>query len=188
MKIQKENSLLVVIDMQDFILKLIKNATPYSTQQVIDKNEKLIDCAEKLAIPVAFITVTKKILPQKWQEKMTKLAIKSDLIAHENGNCYTKYKPSAYTIPEFRAFLEKNNIETIILSGIITSNGVRNTARDLLTAGYKVIIIVDAMTDRSKKAHDNAIAELESLGASSRTAHFPFELAQGSKEKICHQN
>ena len=176
MKLNKETTLLVVIDLQAFLLKLLKKAEPYPPDQVLATNEKLITMLTKVAIPSALVSVTQKFLPDKLRRKSTQLAISKGLMAQSTVTTYTKYQPSAYTIPELRAFLDHQNIETIILTGIVTHNGVLKTAKDLLAAGYQVILIEDATTARTRKLHDRSLADLKALGVVIQTSDFSIEV------------
>jgi nicotinamidase-related amidase len=162
---------ILVIDMQHFLLRFAKHAEPYSGNQVLANANKLIELAENMALPVALIAVTQKFLPRRLRDKMTQLAIKKELMADKAATLYTKYQPSAYSIPELQDFLNKNQIETVMLSGIVSNNGVLKTAKDFLSAGYKVILIEDAMIARTQKLHDQSIFELETLGASIQTTN-----------------
>lgn len=59
----------------------------------------------------------------------------------------------------------------LILTGLLTSSGVRQTAEAALRRGHAVTIISDACADRSEQRHERALAELRAAGASACTAH-----------------
>ena len=176
MKLNKQTTLLLVIDLQPFLLKLLKKAKPYAPDQVLETNEKLITMMTNAEIPSVLVSVTQKFLPRKLRQKSTHLAVSKDLLSHSKVTTYTKYQPSAYTIPELRDFLEQQNIETTILTGVVTNNGVFKTAKDLLSAGYKVIVMEDAATARTQKLHDQSIEKLKALGATIQTSDFLIDM------------
>lgn len=151
---------------------MLKKAEPYPPDQVLATNEKLLTTLTNAGISSALVSVTQKFLPQKLRQKSTQLAISKELMAQSTVTTYTKYQPSAYTIPELRAFLDHQNIETIILTGIVTNNGVLKTAKDLLAAGYQLIVIEDATTARTRKLHDRSLENLKALGAVVQTSDF----------------
>ncbi|CCK18828.1 isochorismatase family protein [Lactococcus laudensis] len=176
MKPNKQHTLLLVIDLQKFLLKLLKKAEPYPPAQVLETNEKLITMMTSKGIPSALVSVTQKFLPQKYRQKSSQLALSKDVMAPSLIETYTKYQPSAYSIPELRHFLEHHPIDTIIITGIVTNNGVLKTAKDFLSAGYQVIVIEDATTARTKKLHDRSITELKKLGAIVQSSDLAVEI------------
>ncbi|GFH39991.1 cysteine hydrolase family protein [Lactococcus insecticola] len=159
-----KNTLLVVIDMQNTIVKMAKNAQPHSGSDVLANNEKLIQAANDANIPVAIVTVTKKYLPKALQEKMLTLALSQSLLTTPNISYYTKYEPSACSIPELREVIKSQKIETVILTGLVTNNGVYKTYLDLTEqTSVKVIPVEDAMSARSEKLHTEAINQMANL-------------------------
>jgi nicotinamidase-related amidase len=56
--------------------------------------------------------------------------------------------------------LKKREITQLVLAGISTSIGVEGTARAASELGYNLIFATDAMTDKSKDAHDNSIRNI----------------------------
>lgn len=49
--------------------------------------------------------------------------------------------------------LRRRGIETIILSGVATTNGVYATALDAFQHGYHIVLAEDACSDRDKESH-----------------------------------
>jgi nicotinamidase-related amidase len=170
MNLNKETTLFIAIDMQDFILNMGKNTAPYTASAILEKNEELIKAMHEQGIATALVNVTKKILPKPVREKMLKLSFKEELLNHELSAIYTKYQPSAYAIPELKAYLEEHKIETVVITGLVTNNGVLNTVKDLVPAGYNVIAVEDAMSARTKELHDEGIAELKTMATVASSA------------------
>lgn len=54
--------------------------------------------------------------------------------------------------------------------------GFFKTAKDLLAAGYQVILIEDATTARTRKLHDRSLADLKALGVVIQTSDFSIEV------------
>lgn len=65
----------------------------------------------------------------------------------------TKYNPSAFFGTSLDLQLRRRQIDTIILSGVATSNGVYATALDAFQRGYHVIMVEDACGDRDFELH-----------------------------------
>lgn len=52
-----------------------------------------------------------------------------------------------------------------------TSIGVESTARSAYDLGYNVVLVTDAMTDRTPEAHDNSVSRIfPRLGETATTA------------------
>ncbi|MDR0846198.1 MAG: cysteine hydrolase [Lactobacillales bacterium] len=160
-----ENTAVVAIDMQKGILKLAaKKAVPHTVEELVASNEAVIKAALASSAPVILITVSKHYFPRGFAKRFKTLAFSEEILG-SHGICeFTKYEPSAYSVSSFREYLEANQVKTIILTGVATSNGVLKTARDLVEHGYKVITVEDATDDMSLERHNKAITELKQLG------------------------
>lgn len=65
----------------------------------------------------------------------------------------TKHTPSAFFGTDLDLQLRRRGIDTIVLSGITSSNGVYATALDAFQHGYHLYIVSDATTDRDSDLH-----------------------------------
>ncbi|OJG46113.1 hypothetical protein RV04_GL001279 [Enterococcus hermanniensis] len=66
----------------------------------------------------------------------------------------TKHNPGAFFGTDLDLQLRRRGIDTIILSGVSTSNGVYATALDAFQYGYKLYIVEDATADRDTEMHN----------------------------------
>lgn len=66
----------------------------------------------------------------------------------------TKHNPGAFFGTDLDLQLRRRGIDTIILSGVSTSNGVYATALDAFQYGYKLYIVEDATADRDTEIHN----------------------------------
>jgi nicotinamidase-related amidase len=67
--------------------------------------------------------------------------------------------------------LRRGGLDTIVLAGIATTYGVESTARFAYEYGYQQIFAEDAMSDRSKEAHNSSIEfVLKRMGRVRKTA------------------
>jgi len=69
----------------------------------------------------------------------------------------TKTTYSPFTRTDLEKRLSKESIDTLILSGLITSQCVNTTARDASDLGYFVYQIEDALTDYDDDFHEKAL-------------------------------
>ena len=65
----------------------------------------------------------------------------------------TKHNPGAFFGTDLDLQLRRRGIDTIILSGLTTSNGVYATALDAFQHGYHLYIVEDATSDRDPDLH-----------------------------------
>ncbi len=80
------------------------------------------------------------------------MAIATDDTA-SNVVTVTKHNPGAFFGTDLDLQLRRRGIDTIILSGLTTSNGVYATALDAFQHGYHLYIIEDATSDRDPDLH-----------------------------------
>lgn len=66
----------------------------------------------------------------------------------------TKHNPGAFLGTDLDLQLRRQGIDTIILAGVSTSNGVYATALDAFQYAYHVIVAEDACADRDIEKHD----------------------------------
>jgi hypothetical protein len=71
---------------------------------------------------------------------------------------------SAWSSEALRERLAALSARDLILFGIETHIGVAHTAEDLLAAGYRVHVVVDACLARREQDADRALARLDRLG------------------------
>ncbi|MCJ1979347.1 isochorismatase family protein [Lactococcus carnosus] len=80
------------------------------------------------------------------------MAIATDDTA-SNVVTVTKHNPGAFFGTDLDLQLRRRGIDTIILSGLTTSNGVYATALDAFQHGYHLYIVEDATSDRDPDLH-----------------------------------
>ena len=56
--------------------------------------------------------------------------------------------------------LRRRGVTQVFVTGVATSGGVESTARSAHDYGYNVVVIVDAITDRSADAHDHCMQRI----------------------------
>ncbi len=89
----------------------------------------------------------------------------------------TKKQWGAFYGTDLDLRLRRGGLDTIVLAGIATSYGVESTARFAYEYGYQQIFAEDAMSDRSREAHDSSIEfVLKRIGRVRKTADILNEL------------
>lgn len=155
---------LVMIDLQQGIL-FTGEWAPYSGEDILAKNEQLAAALNETAALITLVNVEAETfrylypyhelgdtpvmdLPDDYSKLVMKIA--TDETA-KNIVKITKHNPSAFFGTDLDLQLRRRGIDTLILTGVSTSNGVYATALDAYQHGYHLIIVEDACSDREQE-------------------------------------
>ena len=72
----------------------------------------------------------------------------------------TKHRVGAFHGTSLDKLLADHGVTQVFLTGIATGSGVEATARSAHDLGYHVVIVTDAVTDRSPEAHSYCLTHL----------------------------
>jgi nicotinamidase-related amidase len=154
---------LIVIDLQKGIVS-IPGADPMN--EIIDRSAKLANAFRRRNLPVILVNVNpsgatpagrtdfvrpKMSLPPDWADLIPELEVKP------TDHLVTKHRPGAFINTDLDAYLRSRNATQVFITGVATTVGVESTARSAYDHGYNVVLVTDAMTDRSPDAHRHAI-------------------------------
>ncbi len=154
---------LVVIDLQKGILSF---PTAHPSADVLTKAAALADAFRRRGLPVVLVNVAGRApgrtevalnlsqLPPDWTE------LAPELNRQPQDHVVTKRTMGAFTGTDLEAHLKSLGVTQIVLAGIATSSGVESTARHAYELGFNVTLVVDAMTDMSREAHDNSVTRV----------------------------
>ena len=182
----------VAIDMQKGI---VNNGTlsPHTTASILTNNDWLASTLKHTAALKVLVNVDISTFPYLSQQtdmggmtasvppEFTDLLLKDSLKDTDNMLTITKYNPSAFFGTSLDLQLRRRGIETIILSGVATTNGVYATALDAFQHGYHIVIAEDACSDRDKESHQLFIKKIFPKTARVRSTKQIIEAIQQSK-------
>lgn len=151
MNISIENSVLIVVDVQGKLARLV-----YESDRMIRQLQTLIRGITTLGMP---ILVTEQY-PKGLGKTIDELAL---LLA--DAPCLEKDAFSCCGEESFLRRLEGLGRSHAILCGIEAHVCVYQTARDLLGRGFGVSLVTDAVSSRLRENRDLAIGKIQSLGA-----------------------
>ncbi|MDN6518115.1 MAG: isochorismatase family protein [Enterococcus sp.] len=155
---------LVVIDLQKGIMET-GELQPYSASEVVEKNNQLAAALKNTAGWVTLVTVdpttmqllnpegsgkTYADIPSVFTESVMPIAQDVDA---KNVLKIMKHNPGAFFGTDLDVQLRRRKVDTILLTGVATTNGVYATALDAYQHGYNVIIVEDACADRDAELH-----------------------------------
>lgn len=183
----------VAIDMQKGI---VNNGTlsPNTAASILTNNDLLAKALKHTVVLKVLVNVDISTFPYLSQQtdmggmtaasvppEFTDLLLKDSLKDTDNMLTITKYNPSAFFGTSLDLQLRRRGIETIILSGVATTNGVYATALDAFQHGYHVVLAEDACSDRDKESHQLFINKIFPKTARIRSTKQIIEAIQQSK-------
>ncbi|GAA1793186.1 isochorismatase family protein [Nocardioides hankookensis] len=154
---------LVVIDLQQGIVAL---PTAHPTGPVVARSAALAQAFRTQGLPVVLVNVTgaapgrtdaQRTAPPRpapgpdWADLVDELAVADDDIL------VTKQRIGAFIGTDLHAELSRRGVTQVVLTGVATGSGVEATARSAHDHGYHVVLVTDAMTDRSAEVHDHSV-------------------------------
>jgi len=149
-RIVRANAALAVIDIQERLLPMI-----FEGERVVRNTVRLIKGARVLGIPVLVTEQYKKGLGA------TTPAIAAEI---EGLTQMEKIAFSACGAAGFEQALKKKKVSDVILCGIEAHVCVSQTCLDLLDKGFRVFVVVDAMSSRTTDNHFIAVERMRDAG------------------------
>lgn len=148
--LNKEEAVLMIIDIQERLIPVMKDR-----EHVIKNTSNLISIANRLNIPLIVTEQYPKGLGNTVNE------INSNL----KGNpIIEKISFTGFT-EEVRDALIKTERNKIIITGMETHVCVFQTVRDLLSHGYHVFLVADAVCSRTRENYLNGLSLMSEMGA-----------------------
>jgi nicotinamidase-related amidase len=166
---------LVLIDLQRGIVGL---PTAHPAGEIVARSASLAKAFRARGFPVVLVNVTgaapgrtdagwpKMQLPPNWTELV------AELDQQPGDILISKQRWGAFLGTSLADQLEARGVTQIVLGGVATSIGVESTARSAFDLGYNVVLVTDAMTDRSEESHRHSVeAIFPRLGETTATAN-----------------
>jgi nicotinamidase-related amidase len=147
----RQESLLLIIDIQQALFKAID-----SWERKVRRTGQLIQAANTLDIPILLTEQYKQGLGETYPELLKE--IKSSTI-------FQKEYFSACMEPGFLATIQSFNRNKIVVAGMETHVCVLQTCLDLISSGFQVHLVADAVASRANENRDIAISLLRQAGA-----------------------
>tara|TARA_Y100001968_G_scaffold217938_1_gene200581 strand:+ start:61036 stop:61599 length:564 start_codon:yes stop_codon:yes gene_type:complete len=146
----ERNSLLLIIDVQEKLIKAILNK-----DHIIFNIKKLIEVTRILNMDILFSEQN----PEKLGNTLNELS------NEYQDKIFSKKKFSCANFHKLNEVLESHPIKNILLCGIETHVCIQQTALELKSKGYNIFICVDAVGSRNPIDHNIALKRLEYSGA-----------------------
>ena len=143
---------LAVIDVQEKLIPLVPGF-----ERIVWNIERLLDGAKILSVPVIATEQYPKGLGPTVPSIAKRLECSDEKIAFSAAACAPIKQ------------LAEQGVSRVLLAGIESHVCVQQTALDLLAAGYRVYVAVDAVGARYEIDHDVALRRMESTGVTLTT-------------------
>lgn len=165
--LKKDNSLLIVIDIQE------------AFRDIMEKYDFVVKRADILMKSAKIMNIS-TILTEQYPKGLGKTATE---LLDNSYRLFEKTKFSIFT-KEIKKEIKKSKKKNIIIAGMESHVCVLQSTRDLLNNGYNVFIAEDALCSRRKFNHKNAIRQMDKWGANiSNTESILFDMLVNSKDE-----
>lgn len=132
--------------------------------EIVARTAQLARAFRERGLPVVLVNVTGVApgrtdagkfnlasLPPDWAELVPELQRQA------GDHVVSKQRVGAFIGTGLDNYLRERGVTQIFLTGVATSAGVESTARSAYDHGYNVVLVTDAMTDRSAEAHRHSV-------------------------------
>ena len=165
---------LVVVDLQNGFTDP-ESPSGSNLDGVMAATARLLAAARAARLPIAFTAV--RFHPSlrdgtTWLRKMPGMdnlvegsswsEIDSRVAPLGDEPVWAKRAPSAFFGTPLHPFLVSEGVDTLIVAGCVTSGCVRATVVDAISQGYRPIIPLEAVGDRSAGVHQAALFDMDS--------------------------
>ncbi|MBN2281796.1 MAG: cysteine hydrolase [Candidatus Marinimicrobia bacterium] len=164
-------SALLVIDIQEALTGKLSYEHSFQNQSsgLLFRVNRAIDSAEVRNIPVVYIVneITHPLINMlnSSMKKGTPGTAPDSRLKRVSELIFTKDKQDAFTNPELDAFLVKNQINRLYITGLDAAYCVKSTVLGALNRNYDVILIEDGIISKSDMDRQAALEELKNRGA-----------------------
>jgi len=148
MRIAREDSLLLVVDVQE---KLVPHM--FEHEELVRKLEILVRGAKTLGLPI----VAARQYPQGLGDIVMPLRL-------QFPESHDKITFSCCGNEEMMEVLQRKGKNTVIVCGVESHICVLQTAIDLKDAGFTVVAVADTMASRSQRDYEIALRRMEQEG------------------------
>jgi len=149
----RSDSGLLVVDVQEKLMRLVAGQ-----RRIIWNIRRLIDGAQILGLPVGATEQYPKGLGPTVMELASRLGPIADKVAFSCGGC-----------PQVIRDLQARGVDKLLVVGIETHVCVLQTVFDLMLAGLRVYVAVDAVGSRYALDSETALRRMDSAGATLTT-------------------
>ena len=154
---------LLVIDLQKGIVGL---PLLHPGAEIVSRSAQLAQAFRARDLPVVLVNVTAAapgrtdVGPRNFAFAEDWADLVPELDQQPTDIIISKQRVGAFIGTRLNDILQHRGVTQIFLTGIATSSGVEGTARSAYDHGYNVVVVTDAVTDRSLEAHNYSVEKV----------------------------
>jgi nicotinamidase-related amidase len=173
---------IVVVDMtRAFVEDRFALGSAKMGQTALRGIEQLLTVARPIGIPVWFtkmVPFRNRTEAGRWYDScpgvfgrpddpaaQESAEIPPEIAPHPDEAVIVKSKPSAFFGTPLHSMLTFHNVDTLVITGMVTSGCVRATVDDAFAHDYRVIIPVECVADRAEVPHRVNLFDMEMISA-----------------------
>ncbi len=164
-KLNLKKAALLVLDMQDYFVNEESHAFVPSSINTIAPIQEISKIIQKLGNKIIFSrhldTENESSTMNRWWKDNIKPENNLSKIAHllntQAIEIIEKSQYSAFYETKLEAILKDNDIEQVIITGVMTHLCCETTARDAFMRGFEVFFVVDATATYTEELHIGAL-------------------------------
>ncbi|PKO89498.1 MAG: hydrolase [Betaproteobacteria bacterium HGW-Betaproteobacteria-10] len=161
MLIQREKSLLLVVDVQEKLAPSI-----FEGEMAVRNNVRLLKAAAELSVPAFISEQYVRGLGASLAEIRKAVTVETSTGPAVNAKFFEKIHFSCTAEPGVLAMLQAAKRPQIVLTGMEAHVCVLQTALGLLAVGFQVFLVADATASRTLENRNAAIERARAAGAS----------------------
>ena len=162
---------LLVVDLQRYFVHPEGKAFLADAFSILPRIASLIDAFRKVRAPIIFTRQAHEKntdagqMGRWWHGKVIwegteDSQLTADVPREESDTVITKTHYSAFEETSLDDELKSQNIETLVICGVMTNLCVETTARHAFMKGYQIVVVEDACASKNKEYHRAAILNL----------------------------
>ncbi|GGP21364.1 isochorismatase [Thermocladium modestius] len=165
--VKPSQSVLVVWDVHKALVNSI-----FNKDEFMNSLNTAINAARGAGVPIIFTKITP--YPQGFESPSSKLLYRGGFqfrpedmeLAVKPGDrdiVLNKNTWSIFVGTNFELLLRNSSRSTVVFTGIATEIGVETSARHAFALGFIPVIVSDAVSSRSREAHERSLANMSSF-------------------------
>ena len=163
-------SALIVIDMQNFFLQESSHAYVPSSKDILSNVNQLISLYSECDFPVIFTRYAQNkgedagIMGRWWRDTVydgdPEAELYSEILLPDNAVVIQKNKYDSFAGTDLKEILIEKDINTVLISGVMTHLCCETTARSAFTNDLMVYFVIDANATVNEQLHLSSLKTL----------------------------
>ena len=163
-----EKSALLILDMQDYFLDENSHAHIPSAAAILPRIESLRERYATLGLPIVWTrhlntSADASNMSRWWKDLIAVDDPLSELhsaLDTSKGIIIEKTQYDAFYRTDLAAYLRENNVEQVVISGVMTHLCCETTARSAFVQGFKVFFLIDGTASYNEDFHRATLLNL----------------------------